>query len=424
MATIAFAYRSNKKEAFIQVRFLYRLESVKTRFSIYATTQYKVEKSFWEKYQSGTNFQGDNKDRKNNLDTFKSDISKFILNAYDLETDKSLISKQWLQNKVLEYHNPEATKERKLSNRIVNYIDDYIDLKIKMTKAQKSKWGVVQRKLERFEKSIGRQFFFKDIDEDFLKDFVEYYKKENYSENTTHREFGFIKTICKHAKAKGIETNTELSLLSLKKDKKVPKIFLSLDEIKKIQELKDLGEAHENARDWLIISCFTGQRVSDFMRFNTDMIRFEDNIPLLEFTQVKTGNEVSIPVLPEVKTILEKRGGQFPRKISDQRYNEYIKQVCKKAEINNIVNGRLKKNISEIKDVTKMRIVGGEYQKWEVISSHVGRRSFATNYYGKIATPYLINITGHSSEVMFLNYLGKSQKEISKEAYQKFANLV
>nr|WP_305050430.1 hypothetical protein [Elizabethkingia bruuniana] len=44
-------------------------------------------------------------------------------------------------------------------------------------------------------------------------------------------------------------------------------------------------------------------------------------------------------------------------------------------------------------------------EKWETITSHIGRRSFATNFYGKIPTPLLLHATGHSTEQVFLNYI-------------------
>jgi hypothetical protein len=39
------------------------------------------------------------------------------------------------------------------------------------------------------------------------------------------------------------------------------------------------------------------------------------------------------------------------------------------------------------------------------------RRSFASNYYGKIETPLLMNITGHSKESTFLTYIGTHQNK-------------
>jgi integrase len=46
--------------------------------------------------------------------------------------------------------------------------------------------------------------------------------------------------------------------------------------------------------------------------------------------------------------------------------------------------------------------------KYELITSHTMRRSFATNYFGKIETPILMEITGHSRESTFLSYIGEN----------------
>ncbi|MBM7420245.1 MULTISPECIES: hypothetical protein [Chryseobacterium] len=44
-------------------------------------------------------------------------------------------------------------------------------------------------------------------------------------------------------------------------------------------------------------------------------------------------------------------------------------------------------------------------EKFNLITSHIGRRSFATNFYGKIPTPLLVDATGHTTEEMFLKYI-------------------
>jgi integrase len=179
-----------------------------------------------------------------------------------------------------------------------------------------------------------------------------------------------------------------------------------------------LTDSLENAKDWLIISCYTGQRISDFMRFTDEQIRTEDGKQLLEFTQQKTGKIMTIPVHPKVTEILNKRNGKFPYPISDQKYNDYIKTVCEIAKINQMVKGsRIIETAPEsgiFRKETKM------YKKYELVTSHIGRRSFSTNFYGKIPTTYLINVTGHSTETMFLSYIGKSNKDLALEIANYF----
>jgi integrase len=211
-----------------------------------------------------------------------------------------------------------------------------------------------------------------------------------------------------------VEAHFQLNSITSKVEK-VEKIFLTIHELEKIQNKKLDFEYLINARDWLIISCETGQRVSDFMRFAKEQIRYEGNVPLIEFTQVKTCKKMAIPLSKKVMSILEKRKGEFPRKISDQRYNEYIKEVCKIAELNEIIKGSRSKTDDKI-----TRKESGLFPKHELVTSHIGRRSFATNNYGRIPTSLLINVTGHSTETMFLEYIGKTVTEKAIQLAQYF----
>lgn len=282
------------------------------------------------------------------------------------------------------------------------------------------KFNVIKHKMERLEKYLGREILIIEINEDFKTDFEDFYNINNYSQNTKQRELGIIKTFCKYAKSLGIETHPQMDTLKFKKEK-VEKIYLNEVEIEAIKNLKetDLNEYLINAKDWLIISCFTGQRISDFMRFTSKMIREENGKKLIEFTQKKTFKEMTVPLHPEVLKILKKRNGSFPRSISDQRYNSYIKEVCMLAEIDEVITGKKQINISNIGE-TQIRNKSGQYPKYELVTSHIGRRSFATNFYGKIPTNYLIYVTGHSSETMFLNYIGKSNKDLAMEITNYF----
>ena len=196
---------------------------------------------------------------------------------------------------------------------------------------------------------------------------------------------------------------------------KVDKIYLTFKELEALENKQFENDYLDNARDWLIISCYTGQRVSDFLRFHTDMIRVESGKSLLEFTQKKTGKLMTVPLHNKVLQILKKRNGNFPRQISDQRYNDYIKEVCNLTGLNNKIQGG-----KQLETSNGIRKVTGVYPKYELVTSHIGRRSFAANFYGTIPTTYLIYITGHSSEAMFLNYIGKSNKDLAMEISNYF----
>lgn len=418
MAAINFLFRSTREESQLTLRLLYRHQGKDYVFA--SKTKEKVTKLYWNKiHNSNTrdvNLQNQISEVKSNL----SQLSKFVMQHFD-SCNPNLINKKWLQEVVRNYYTP-TTQINDYPKSLISFIDIYVDnRKNEITNASVKKFNVIKHKMERLEKHRGLEILIKEVNENFKIEFEKYYLDHNYSQNTMQREFSLIKTICKYAKSKGIETHPELDILKFKREK-TEKIYLNEKEIESISNLAD-DELHNyliNARDWLIISCYTGQRISDFMRFTKDMIREENGKQLIEFTQKKTGKEMTVPVHSKVMEVLEKRNGDFPRPISDQRYNDYIKEVCQAAKIVEVISGKKQINIAGSNEKTQIRSVSGKYPKHELVTSHIGRRSFATNFYGKIPTTYLIYVTGHSSETMFLNYIGKSNKDLAMELTNYF----
>jgi integrase len=180
---------------------------------------------------------------------------------------------------------------------------------------------------------------------------------------------------------------------------------LSFDELELIENTTFEREALNNAKDWIILGCYIGQRVSDLLKLTKKNFTTIAGMEMISLKQQKTGKSVMIPIHSVVKTILDKNNG-FPYKISDQRFNEYVKDVCKLAGIIEPVKGG--KMVTD-KVSKKTRKQFAVFPKWELVSSHICRRSFASNYYGDIPTSILKDITAHSTEAQFLQYIGKSQ---------------
>lgn len=410
MATVNFLYRSTKNQANLVLRLLHRHNE--TDLVIGAKTKYLIDKDYWNNTHKKTRLRDiDLINKQVEVNTELNNIEKHILGAFN-SANINEVSKEWLQTQIDYYYNP-TTNNTILSNRLTEYIDYYIECKRhELTTATITKYNTIKSKVELMETYIGKAIYINEVDESFKNEFIKYYKHEKYSTNTIQRELAFIKTFCRHARNNGLETSTQLDGLILKKAK-VEKIYLTFDEIQKIEQTKYDNIAHENAKNWLIISCYTGQRVSDFLNFTKDMIRVEDGITLIEFTQKKTNKRMSLALHPKVVKVLNKNKGEFPYRISDQRYNEYIKKVCQLAGISQKVKGS---KMGETKPNSKVyRKESGMYPKFELVTSHIGRRSFATNFYGKIPTSLLISATGHSTEAMYLEYVGKSQTQQAKE---------
>ncbi len=417
MATINFLYRSYKDNAFLITRLLYRFNS--TDYVFGAKIKLEVTKSYWTKQHQRNTKDVDINNKKIEINTELNKIENHILKAFNASSP-DVINKKWLRTQIDYYYKP-PQQAKSIPANLIDYIDFYVDYrKHELKLSSIKKINVIKRKLERFEAYRKKQILIKDVNEDFKIEFVSYQKKEMYSKNTRQRELVFIKTFCKHARYLGIKTHIQLDNLSLERDNDIPKIYLTFDDLTKIENIdkERLTDSLDNAKDWLIVSCYIGQRISDFMHFTDQQIRIEDDKHLLEFTQKKTNKLTTIPVHPKVIEILNKRKGKFPYAISDQKYNDYIKDVCKLAELNeSIVGSKLVETEPESKIFRKKT---GIHKKWELVTSHIGRRSFATNFYGKIPTSYLINITNHATESQFLSYVGKSNKDLAKETFKYF----
>lgn len=421
MATINFLYRSTRKEAPINLRLLYSHQGKKQ--VIGGKTQKVVSKDYWDNDHS--------KQRINDIErsNFQKEVLKhntnlenYILKEF-YKADPNDVNKDWLKKQIELFYNPEKDKNQAPAV-LVDFFDFYTDIKKNdLSETRKRRLKIVKRKVKRFEKHTGQTVKIPNVDDVFKNAFLDFGKEKDYSINTLKSDFSVIKTVCIYAQQWDIKTSPQLKNLKVKAES-IKSPYLNPDELQKIKEL-DLSENDrlDNARDWLLISCYTGQRVSDFMRFTSEMIIKQDGNQFLEFKQQKTGKRIVIPFLKEARDVVKKQNGRFPRAITPERYNDYIKEVCEAAKLTEKIKGKKIKFIGEQqKKATRndYRKEAGYFEKWLLVSSHIGRRSFATNYYGKVPTNYLIKITGHSTEKMFLNYIHKSESDTAKDAFKYF----
>jgi integrase len=407
MATINFLYRSTKPTAFVQLRLLYRYEN--RDHVLGAATRLETTSEYWTKYHRMKRPKIlEIQKQQLRTTTELNAIADFVLGMVR-GIDPKLLSKKWLEKTISRFYEPQE-KPQEISAQLTEYIDYYIGVKgNNITENTKKKCRVIKHLLLRYEAMYG-PVMISEVDSGFKLNFEAYCLGQNYAPNTVSVAFKFIKAICNHAQESGLEISRQLKQVKARYVRSVH-IYLTLEELNAIGALDaELTESLKNARDWLVISCFTAQRISDFMRFTKADLRLENGKTLLEFRQQKTGKDMTIPLHAKVLSILAERGG-FPRQISDQKYNDYIKEVCRITGICETVAGSKKVLVGE----KSYRKESGEYPKWELVTSHIGRRSFATNFYGKIPTSYLTYITGHATEVMFLQYIGKSNKDMALE---------
>ena len=266
-------------------------------------------------------------------------------------------------------------------------------------------------KLLEFCKKTKRSFAIDEIDLDFYHAFYEYLSSNGFSINYIGKNIKTLKTFMNEALDKNHSKNTA----HRNKRFKIPtedttSIYLTIDELREIFKL-DLSKSQrlENVRDLFLISCFTGLRFSDLSKLKREhIIQDGSGNQFIQMRIQKTNQLITIPVLPEVITILSRysqsEGYNFPRAISNQKTNDYIKEITKELPI-------FKELILIEKHVKGIKVLN-KSPKWELITTHTGRRSFATNSFLKnIPVTTIMKITGHKTESSFYRYLKMSPRE-------------
>ncbi len=222
-----------------------------------------------------------------------------------------------------------------------------------------------------------------------------------YSLNTASKHIRSLKTFLNAASESGDNTNFAFRSKKFKRpSEEVQKIYLTETEIDKLYNL-DLTDNKrlEKVRDAFIVGCYTGLRFSDFTELKPENIQGD----LIKVKTQKTGETVFIPFKGRVVEIYKKYNNNFPCSISNQKMNEYLKELGVIAEINEPVV--ISKMLCGVK-------TDKYYKKHELLSSHCARRSFCTNaYLAGVPAINIMKITGHKTEKVFMGYIRFSQEE-------------
>jgi Phage integrase SAM-like domain/Phage integrase family len=251
-----------------------------------------------------------------------------------------------------------------------------------------------------------KSFDFEDITEPFLTKIKHYFfEVKKHNPNTVHKNIDILKIAMREAKKRKYHSFTDYENFTIKK---VPthQIYLNEGELGKIYNL-DLSdkEGHEVTRDLFIIGCFTsGLRFSDWAKIRPEQIEERDGKLICTVVTEKTGQSVSFPLTHSyVKEILQKYNNQLPKPISNQKSNDYLKEIGKWAGIDNVILRIEYEGVQRIET---------SVPKYEMIVTHTARRSLATNLANR---NYPLNqirlLTGHSTEKQLIQYLKTSSFE-------------
>jgi integrase len=417
MATINFLVKGKINYSNILVRF-----KNGRKFDFTTSTQLLVDPKRWSQAKQKVKITAGDK-TADAINNHLIEIRKKILDNFNLDNATGVyVDKQWLDQTLSKHFNRPLNDEKLDEIYFIEFVESFIKkAPFKLIKGKNkpvaastiTKYNSLQKKLEDFEKHSKSKIKFTDLNLKFYEKFVQFLKvKQTISTNTVGKYISTLKAIAREALLQDFPVHKEINHPNFfAPTEKTKDIYLTDVEINNVFK-KDFNDNPrlDHSRDLFIIGLRTGLRISDFMRLKDTNINKE----YIEIETQKTGQEVVIPMHQQVKEILNKHNG-FPSTISDQKFNKNIKDVCEEVKINEKVEG------SKINPKIN-RKVSGTFPKFELVTSHICRRSFASNLYGKIPNMTIMGITGHKTEAQFLKYIKITPKE-NAEKLKEYWNI-
>ena len=314
--------------------------------------------------------------------------------------------------------NSNIGREKKvvLDKTFFEYYDDFMAEEgsfNQWTEATKIKLKVIRNHLFNFDSELT----FEKLTEQKFIEYLNYLQRELKLKNSTIlKHISFVKWFLRWSCRKGYNTNTFFEVFKPKlKDTQKKVIFLTPTEFKQFREyqIPEQKKYLERVRDVFLFQCFTGLRYSDVENLKKSDIR--DNF--IEVTTVKTSDSLKIELNQHSKGILDKykdyedsKGRALPV-ITNQRMNEYLKELAELAGINEPIRETYYVGNERFDEVTP---------KYALIGTHAGRRTFICNALSLGIPPQVVmKWTGHSDYKAMKPYIDIAD-ETKANAMSKF----
>ena len=227
------------------------------------------------------------------------------------------------------------------------------------------------------------------INPDTIDKFTIFQIRLGHQNETTNKKISMSKWFFRWLVAKGLLADISFTAhkTHLKRSSRVV-VFLTWEELMKVYNHTFDRPNLSRARDFFCLCCFTSLRYSDAAALKKTDI-YDDAIHI---TTQKTNDKITIELNNYSRTILQRYADNDTDKalpvISNQNMNVYVKEVCRQCGIN--------EKLTDIYYIGEKKYVETK-EKWEMIGTHSGRRTFICNALMLgIAPNVVMKWTGHS----------------------------
>jgi integrase/recombinase XerD len=366
------------------------------------TGKYIAEKH-WDKVNKKVKKSHPNSTRLNNYLIKKlSEVSDKVI---ELQNAKKDFSSKEIKRNIIKPLGEETFNT--LSNRFLKELED----NKKFTRLNSDKPRI--NHLINFANSDN--LYFNEINEDFLKKFINHLRiKRKNSERSITNNLIVIRTLFNRAIKEGI---VEQKLYPFGKNKikiKFPeseKIGLSEEEVKRIENLNNLTEQEEHARNiWLFSFYFAGMRTADVLQIkNTDIY---DN--RLHYRMNKNSKLLSLKLPDKVIPIISK--------YNKDSENEFIFPELKNIDSENVKLVLTKSKTANKKFNKHLKEIGKKAEITKILTMHIARHTFGNLSGNKIPIQMLQKLYRHSSITTTINYQANFMHKDTDEALDKVIN--
>ncbi|MGN6638405.1 MAG: phage integrase SAM-like domain-containing protein [Mucilaginibacter sp.] len=387
MATVNFYLDKADKQGQSLILMTYLAGRQKFRYS----TKFKITASEWIKKKQrlkDSNVVNAQLDKLESLIREAQNKSLLSYNEIDFEFVKQTF-----------YDNLGGKKEKKKVTFLQSF-QEYIDLS-KTTKKQKTtdRYVTTFRHIKEFGKTKRYELNFEKINQHFYENFTHYLLTEKKQlNNTVDNYIKTLKAFMNFSIERGYcKPSNEVRKFRVLKDEG-ELIYLTEDELLKLYHLELSNQKLKVVRDNFCFACFTGLRYSDITKLQPENIKDD----YLEIKTEKTRDFLRIPLVSYAKELLNKNGGRLPKLYTNQKTNEYLKDLGALAEFNEMIQ------VIKYRGVEKVEFLEPKYK---FLCTHTARRTFVTLSLEKGLRPELVmSITGHKDYKTFKKYIKLTDK--------------
>ena len=281
----------------------------------------------------------------------------------------------------------------------------------------RQRYLAVNNHLLEYTRSYNMTLEIERIDEEFFQGFREYLSRiKELTDNTVVKIIRTLKTFLRHYQKKGIIKTFDLS--EIKTFETEGEIYvLPIDRVLELQYADIENERLKRVRDVFCFMCWTGQRYSDIVKINhNDIVEKSDGQKDWNLITFKTQTRVSVPIVQYAEEILENyKDYETPIPIfSNQKINKYLKELGEDVNFDWPV---------KISKYFEGQLHQEEVPFYEVLTTHVGRKSYITNSL-ILGVPERVvkEVSGHKDERSFRRYVKLAEtykSQVIRKAFSK-----